>query len=135
LLPGGEIKPGETPKQAMCRELMEETRLGCNSIRHLFDTEDEQVKHSVFVLNTAKQPEKNMEINYIGYYTPGKGTNLKLGEHVRKILKMAEARKVNLSKVNPYPPGSASKPFRRLSRYLMAIDRETTDKYHKGRGR
>jgi len=139
LLPGGEIKQGETPRTAMCRELKEETRLGCSNMKHLFDTEDDYNKHSVFLLNTNQQPQKNMEINYLGYYTPGKGTNLRLGEHVRSILNMVEKKRANLSKIDmrqwPYTTGKHGLPFERLKGYERALENDEVNKYHTRRGR
>lgn len=97
ILPGGGGEQGETPEQAMSRELKEETGLVAQEHRYLFGLKGSIFKddmhskgkltqnhHSVFLVKARGRPKPMSETVEIAYYKPG--SKIKIGKNSARII-------------------------------------------------
>lgn len=87
--PGGSIEDGETPKQALVRELMEEFSIGVkDDDLEMFGTfwanaagqEDKKLKMDVFIVkNYEGEPVPSSEVEELAWVASTNEQNLKLG--------------------------------------------------------
>jgi|GEM_PF-647324 8-oxo-dGTP diphosphatase len=86
LLPGGGARKGESRRDAVIRELREETGLRAQSCRFLFrydepeDSRGVHNRHMVFLVRTTGNPRPNhRDVNYLAYWNPGSSLEISDG--------------------------------------------------------
>ncbi len=96
-VPGGKIEVGEKLKEALKREIKEETNLDIFNIQFVlmqefvFDKQFYKKRHFIFLDYTARTNSKNIKLNdeaqeYI-WVKPEKALKLDLGDCTRKLIK------------------------------------------------
>ena len=92
VMPGGNIKSGEDPEKAACREAKEETGVRCRAISGPLD--DSRKPGVAFVVCKTNDSNKclrpNHEFAMLGWFTEREMRSLRLYENVRRLIDRAK---------------------------------------------
>lgn len=87
-MPGGHIKPGESPERAAVREVREESGIKCHAVGE--PIRDPQHKGVAFVhckvTSSGQDPDPNHEFSAMGFFTVKELRSLRLYRNVRKLI-------------------------------------------------
>ncbi len=83
-LPGGEIESGESPEQAVLRELHEETGMNLTSAKFMFNHVGPNNYHHVFEVDAEVDPTPQHEIVELAWWDQQQDLNVH--EHTKIIL-------------------------------------------------
>lgn len=95
VMPGGGIKPGETPEKAAEREVREETGVRCHAVSGVI--KDSRKPGVAFVVCTTNSTdwnklEPNHEFITVGFFTTKELKGLRLYRNVKELIEKAKRR-------------------------------------------